>query len=382
MKQYWALAVLLAWMPAWVAAEQPASPEPPTVYLFYSPSCAHCHQVRALIKRLAAEHPALRTVEYNLSEPANIERMADYYASRGVPPERWGGTIAVFVGNRWWNDSDKILAELGPALSTMTPTKSSRQHLATSPGLIDVFRGFGVLTVAVAGLLDGINPCAIATLVFLLSYLSFAGRSSRQMLATGLLFAAGIFVAYLGVGLGAFRGLHMLEGFSWASRLLYPLMALGTLILAGYSFHDYLKARSGAVSDMILKLPKPLTRLSHRVVRSSLGTSAYLGFAFIAGLVISILELFCTGQIYLPTLMYIWGEATLRGRAFGLLVLYVAMFTLPIVVLALIVYAGVSSQKLAILARQHTAAVKLSLSALFILLTLYFASVSWAMLFA
>ena len=94
-----------------------------------------------------------------------------------------------------------------------------------------------------------VNLCAMATLVFLISYLSFAGRSSPQVLATGLLFAAGIFVAYLAVGMGAFRVLHMMEGFSLASKLLYPVMAVGALILAAYSFRDYLRARAEAASD-------------------------------------------------------------------------------------------------------------------------------------
>jgi len=164
--------------------------------------------------------------------------------------------------------------------------------------------------------LDGINPCAMATLIFLISYLSFAKRTPKEILATGLLFAAGIFVAYLGVGMGAFRALQELEGISTASKLLYPAMALGTFALAIYSFRDYLRAKAGNVAGMTLTLPKPLTRLSHRLVRSSAGPGAFLGFAFIAGLLISILELFCTGQIYLPTLMYVWGKKALRMRTF------------------------------------------------------------------
>ena len=379
MKRYLATILLVICLNACVVAQQPTDSGPLAIHLFYSPTCSHCHEVRALVNRLQAESLSLQVVEHNLAEPQNIELMADYYASRGVPPEQWGGTIAVFVGDQWWSDTDQILEELEPAVSSMIGTGIADRPDETGASLIELFQSFGVFTVAVAGLLDGINPCAMATLIFLISYLSFVGRSSRQVLATGLLFAAGIFVAYLGIGMGALRALHMIEDFSLASRLLYPGMALGTAILAGYSFRDYLRARVGAVSDMTLKLPKPLTKLSHSVVRGSLGPYAFLGFAFVAGLLISILELFCTGQIYLPTLMYMWSTETLRARTFQLLVLYVAMFTLPIVAFTIVAYVGASSQHLAELTRRNTALVKLGITGFFVVLTIYLGSVSFTL---
>ena len=376
MKWYWAVAVLMLCFLSSVNAEDAITSQPLTIHLFYSPTCAHCHSVRALVNKLVAQNPSLGSVEHNLSEPENIELMADYYTRYQVPPEQWGGTIALFVGDRWWNDTDKILIELGPAINSMTIAGPSEQQGQGRTALRELFESFGVLTVAVAGLLDGINPCAMATLVFLISYLTFAQRSPKEVLATGLLFATGIFVAYLAVGLGAFRALQMMAGFTLASRLLYPAMALGTAILSGYSFRDYLRAKAGAVSDMTLKLPRGLTRLSHGLIRSSLRVPTFLGFAFVAGLLISILELFCTGQIYLPTLMYMWSTETLRMRSLQLLVLYVAMFTLPIVALTVVAYAGVSSEKLTRFARRNTAAVKLAITVLFAILTIYLGTVS------
>ena len=93
--------------------------------------------------------------------------------------------------------------------------------------------------------------------------------------------------------------------------------------------------------------------------------------AFAAGVLISVLELLCTGQIYLPTLMYIWGVEGLRARAFGLLVLYVSMFTLPILAIVVIAYAGVSSDKIVRFAHKQTAGVKLGTTGLFLVLSAY-----------
>jgi len=61
-------------------------------------------------------------------------------------------------------------------------------------------------------------------------------------------------------------------------------------------------------------------------------------------------------------------------------VLYVGMFTLPIVVLTLVAYAGASSAKLTKLARDKTAAVKLGMAILFAALAAYLTSISVALL--
>jgi len=355
-----------------------------TIHLFYSPSCQHCHEVRSLVARLASEYPGLSIEEYNLTDPDNIELMVQFYTRYQVPEDKWGGTMAAFVGDRWWGDSEKILAELAGAVAQIagaTPAVAPASGEAPAPAgignaqardkLVELFERFGVLAVAGAGLADGVNPCALAALIFLISYLNFAKRGPREILATGLVFAAGVFLAYLGVGVGLFRALQALAGFALASKLLYPAMALATLALTGYSLRDYLRARAGRVRDMTLTLPRGMIRLSHGTIRGLLGRPGFLLLAFVAGLAISLLELLCTGQIYVPVLMAVLSTEGLRTRAFGLLVLYVTMFTLPIIAVTVLAYTGVRSERLAATAREHTAATKLGLTIVFAVLAAY-----------
>jgi len=64
--------------------------------------------------------------------------------------------------------------------------------------------------VVTAALLDSVNPCAVAVLLtFVAATLVLAKRTSAQGLAarwllwrTGLVYLAGVFVTYLGLGLG------------------------------------------------------------------------------------------------------------------------------------------------------------------------------------
>jgi len=355
-----------------------------TVHFFFSPSCKTCHLIEAHMKEVLGRHPGFHVERYNINEPRNVELLVDMQIAYDVPDDAWGGTSAVFVGRHWWTEREKFEAEFEDALVDLGSVPEGAG--TAEPGeaqsrLVQTFEQFGVVAVAAAGLADGINPCALAALIFLISYLSCAQRAPREILATGLLFAGGIFAAYLGVGLGMFRGLQMLSGFELASKLLYPVMAAGTLVLTVLSGRDWLRARAGKAGEMTLKLPRKLIGLSHGTIRRLIGGPWFLTLAFVAGLVISLLELLCTGQIYLPTLLYISSTEALRARAVGLLLIYVALFTLPVIVLTVAAYVGVTSERIAAWGRRHAATGKLALALVFLILSVYLVGFSlhvWA----
>ena len=87
-----------------------------------------------------------------------------------------------------------------------------------------------------------------------------------------------------------------------------------------------------------------------------------------AGLLISFLELACTGQIYLPTIIFVSSIPELRGRAIFYLVLYNLMFIIPLIVVFILAFYGTTSKQLTEFLRKHAAAVKLGMAALFVAL--------------
>jgi cytochrome c biogenesis protein CcdA len=122
--------------------------------------------------------------------------------------------------------------------------------------IVERFRSMGIWTVIGAGLLDGINPCAFATMIFLISYLSLRKRRGHELLLAGAAFTLGVFVTYLGVGLGFLRFLSGLSILHQIGRWVYGVTALLCLFLAVGSLWDYRKARSGRLDEMSLKLPE------------------------------------------------------------------------------------------------------------------------------
>ena len=84
----------------------------------------------------------------------------------------------------------------------------------------------GWLTVVLAGLVDGLNPCAFATLIFFVSYLTLSGRKGREVIMVGAAFTIGVFLAYLIVGLGFYKVLDLLgESLNTIAKVVYGLTA-------------------------------------------------------------------------------------------------------------------------------------------------------------
>jgi cytochrome c biogenesis protein CcdA len=230
---------------------------------------------------------------------------------------------------------------------------------------------FGLLTVLGAGLIDGLNPCAFATLVFFVSYLAFTGRRGRDVLFVGISFTLGVFLTYLLVGVGLLKVVQSLSFFSALGRWVYLITALLCMTLAVLTFRDYSRAREGQQSDMTLKLPTNLRRRINKVIRESAQMRAFVAVAFFTGFVVSLLELACTGQVYLPTIIYVMSQPDLAGQAFLYLLLYCLMFILPLVVVFVLSYFGTTSEQLGQFINRHTSTIKLLTGFLFVGLTLW-----------
>ncbi len=61
-------------------------------------------------------------------------------------------------------------------------------------------RGLSFSLIVVAGLLDGINPCAIGMLILLLGYLLVFAHEPKRMIPIGLIYIATIFITYFLIG--------------------------------------------------------------------------------------------------------------------------------------------------------------------------------------
>jgi len=86
----------------------------------------------------------------------------------------------------------------------------------------------------------------------------------------------------------------------------------------------------------------------------------------ILGFVVAIVELACTGQVYLPTIVFVISQPAMRVRALLFLVFYNLLFILPLVVVFFLVYYGTAgSKQLTRFLQQRAAMVKLGMALIF-----------------
>jgi hypothetical protein len=125
---------------------------------------------------------------------------------------------------------------------------------------------------------------------------------------------------------------------------------------------------------MKLKLPTRMRRWSNRIIREGANVRAIAGVAFVTGIVVSLIELACTGQVYLPTIIFVLGVPEMRARAMTYLVLYNILFVLPLVTVFLLAYWGTTSHRLGQFVNRRTGTIKLATAGLFVLLAVWMVS--------
>jgi hypothetical protein len=186
-----------------------------------------------------------------------------------------------------------------------------------------------------------------------------------------------MFLTYALMGLGAFSLLQNLTVYYRASRILYIAIAALAIALGSIALADYILSRLGrGERDFMLALPdfirqkirSMLRQEYHSHVRRGLGLASG---AFLLGFFVSLLEGACTGQLYLPTLVFVRQVPELRIKAFSYIILYNLMFILPITAIFLLVLLGVYSERLGLFYRKHLDKVKLALALVFLGLGLY-----------
>ena len=228
------------------------------------------------------------------------------------------------------------------------------------------FGSFTMAGVALAGLVDGINPCAIATLVFLMSMLAVLKIRGRRLLLVGGAFCLASFVTYTAIGLGLLRALYALESFE-GLRTAVEWCMLGLLTaLAAQSFVDAWRYhRTGRAEAVALKLPQGIKLRINRLIRTGMGSRRLFAGAGVSGCLVTALESVCTGQVYVPTLVLITKSGNQSARATTLLLLYNALFIAPLVIVLVLTFRGLATRRLLQWSQQNVTAGKIALGTLF-----------------
>jgi cytochrome c biogenesis protein CcdA len=181
--------------------------------------------------------------------------------------------------------------------------------------------------IVLSALIDSINPCAFAILIFLLISLVAAGNRLRILLVGGT-YVAAMFLFHLFVGIGFFSVIS-LSGYSRAFSLIGAAIAI---VLGLITILDVIRNNNAFLLSVPISKKGMIGRYLEKMSVPA---------AFILGILAGLFGFSCTGGIYISIL-------GLMGRNYSLLagvpylVLYNVIFVLPLIIVVLLVAYGVS----------------------------------------
>lgn len=369
---------LLMLRPAASASPAPPGDRPPvTVDLYAEAGCPSCERLgQRILPLLAARYPGRHLLRrHDLGDEAVYLRFLECHRRLGSGDNE---PVYAVVDDRLMLSGEREIAArlvqaVGEALASPPPAAPPAPPVhprSALQKLIDNFTWPGVLA---AGLIDSLNPCAIATLVFFMSLLAARGARAPRLLAAGLAFAAGSWLAYFALGLGLLHAWRALDAFRQLRASINTAMAFILILLAILSLRDALRyRRSGRARDITLQLPRAVRQAIHGRLRHGLGARLLIPSMLAAGVAVTLLESLCTGQIYLPTLALVARASPSPWRALGYLAGYNLMFILPLLAVLALALAGLRFTRLLHWSRRTVILAKLLAALLFLVLAALF----------
>ena len=172
--------------------------------------------------------------------------------------------------------------------------------------------------VLISALLDSVHPCSFSILLITIAFLFGIQLSRKKIIQIGGTYIAGIFIAYLLIGLGILKVLHLFNTPHFMGKLgATILIVFGLINLINVLFPKF---------PLKLKIPS----VSHTAM-GRLMEKASFGAAFGLGLLVGICQFPCMGGPYLMVIGLLRDQVT-YFTGFGYLFLYNTILILPLIV--------------------------------------------------
>ena len=341
---------------------------------FFHSDCRECEETKDFLEALEGAFPEITLHDLPLEEEENyllllaLEKDLRSVNEKNAPVSLFLFTNAFYGITSITNSlPSKILALQGQDVPLYEPGSAKEGgELAT-----ERMKGFTLTSVLINGLLDGVNPCAFATLILFISLLSVYGTSRSEIIVTGLTFTLAVFLTYLALGLGFLNVIKALTIFPKIKFAFDIALIIFCLVCSALSIKDAITVkRSGTgekeSEDLTMKLPPKLRAMITKILSAYAGKKRWLLGVFLAGFLVSLLESVCTGQVYIPTINLIIKNDPSQLIAWLWLIFYNFLFALPLIILTFLAAFGLRSQFMLKIQRKGAFAIRVGMALLFL----------------
>ncbi|MDD1715366.1 MAG: hypothetical protein LUQ01_00045, partial [Methanolinea sp.] len=319
----------------------------PVVYFFYNTNCAECQRTLPFMEEMAALHTDA-IFSYNDIRESDSARIL-FQEFKKAYGEEFLPVPSLFVGRFALSGEEEIKGNLEDAIR-LSASDSGTPQPVSQGGEGEVLT---IPLIVTAALIDGINPCAFAVLIFLL--LSLIALDTRKRMAmVGATFIAAVFIFYFFSGLGLFAVIQL----SGLSRLISLVAAVIAIVAGVVSIGEAVWKKKTA----LLSIPE-----SKKGLIETWAKKGSLPAAFVLGVLVGMFELPCTGGIYLAILSMLSHQVTM-AQGIPYLLLYNVFFILPLVIILAVVILGIPPERLEEFRGEKRPYIRLAMGAVMILL--------------
>lgn len=208
-----------------------------------------------------------------------------------------------------------------------------------------------------AAVVDSINPCAFGVLIFLLSYLLKTSKSKTKMLINGMSYITAVFLTYLIAGLILMPIIGSLGKFSVA---FYGILGVVIIIAGLLEIKDYFWYGKGFSLELLPGASKRIKLYTNKITDS-------IWSAFGLGVFVALVELPCTGAVYLAILsaMALSGYNAVNGV---FLLVYNFIFVLPLIIILIAFAFGLNAKTIEAWRQKHKGTMRLAIGIVLLLL--------------
>ncbi|MBZ9578552.1 hypothetical protein KJA14_01745 [Patescibacteria group bacterium] len=267
------------------------------IHFFYSVTCPHCAEEKIFLEELEKKYPEIEIKQYEVTRyPENQKILKNFYEKYQVLKGEQGRVPVTFTPTRYFvGFSQQIAENIENCLKECLGQEGEISHKIKIPffGEIDLFQlSLPTLTV-VLGALDGLNPCAMWVLLFLIALLINTRSRKKMWLVGGIFIAASGIVYYL--ILTAWLNLFLAISYVNLTRILIGILAIGVGV---WQIKNFITYHPGVCKVLGVKsrIEYGLKERAEKIVTSPF-TLAMIGGLIILALGVNLVEFFCSAGL-------------------------------------------------------------------------------------
>lgn len=358
-----------------------SAPQKIRVIYFYTYDCPNCQKLKPFIEKIKEKYRnKIDFLEHDVKEKEECRQLFFKFIETYKVPDDKAKVPLIYAGNDYLTGASDIEENLEAKIDEKIVKKENLKldchkflddwkngsHAAATPDLgscsatdsqdfcsienqaNNKAKAISIGLIINTAIIDSINPCAIAVLIFLLSVLLILKANGRRIITIGLFYISAVYITYYAAGIGILS----LMARDFFLKISNPFMLIfGGLTIVG----GFISIKEGLLpqTTQLLVIPEKTKGLFIKYIEK--GTVPAI---IIAGVIVSLVELPCTGQVYLAILS-LMSQENLKAQSHFYLLLYNFIFVLPLVIILFAAAWGLNIGRLQNLRKDTRKAIKI-----------------------